>query len=265
MKTKIYSIDGKTGKEIEIPKYFSQKIREDIVARVLETKKRKQPYAPGILAGQQSSISGKIVHKRHCWKSQYGRGMSRIPRKTMSRRGTQFNWVGANVPNTRGGRRAHPPKIEAMTKILKINKKELKLALISALSATANEKYLENKYSSIEKINKSLPLIVESKAVTLKAKEFLKMLENMLGELTEIAIKTKKIRAGKGKRRGRKYKKSAGMLFVVGKEENLKTGLFEVKKAGNISATDLAKGGLGRLTIYTEKAISELNAKLGEK
>ena len=117
-KANILNIDGKKVKEIELPKCFSQPIREDIVAKVVEIKKQKQPYGPSPVGGKQSSASGKIVHRRHVWKSGYGRGQSRIPRKTMSRRGTQFNWVGAEVPNTRGGRRAHPPKAASM-----INKK----------------------------------------------------------------------------------------------------------------------------------------------
>ena len=65
--------------------------------------------------------------------------------------------------------------------------------------------------------------------------------------------------------RGRKYQTNAGMVLVVGKDEKLKTGLFDVKKANELSVNDLAKGGLGRVTVYTEKSIKELEDKLGEK
>jgi len=263
MKTKIYLIDGKHGKEIDTPAYFSQVVREDIVSRVLESKKIKQPYAPALMAGQQSSVSGKIIHKRHCWKSQYGRGMSRIPRKTMSGSGSQFNWVGANVPNTRGGRRAHPPKIEAMLNMNKINKKEYRLALMSALSATASEKYILDKYSSLDKLTKHAPFIVESKISSLKAKELISSLKNILGEeLFNVAVSKKKVRAGRGKRRGRKYKKSAGMLLVLAKDEKVKTNAFDVANVKSLGINDLAEGGLGRVTMYTEKAIDELNGRL---
>lgn len=259
MKTKIYSIDGKQGKEIELPKCFSAKIREDIVAKVLESKKKKQPYAPSPVAGNQYSASGKLIHRRHVWKSQYGRGMSRIPRKRMSRRGTQFNWVGATVPNTRGGRRAHPPKILSMLNFLKINKKESKIALFSALSATANKNLVEKKYARIEKLEKVVPFVVESKFSSLKIKELTNSLKNILGKnLFDIAKQTKSIRAGKGKLRGRKYKKNAGLLIVVGENEKIKTSVFDVINVKNLGVTDLAKGGVGRLAIYTEDAIKYL-------
>ena len=68
----------------------------------------------------------------------YGHGISRTPRKILSRRGTQFNWQGALVPNTVGGRRAHPPKAEKNWQE-KINKKERRKAIRSAMAATVNK------------------------------------------------------------------------------------------------------------------------------
>ena len=265
MKAKILDINGKEKASIELPKVFSQKIREDIVAKVLEAKKTKQPYSPAPLAGKQASAKGKLRHLRHVWKSQYGRGMSRVPRKIMSRRGSQFNWEAAEAPHAKGGMRAHPPKVISMINTKKINKKEMKIALASALSATADKKSVEDKYERIEKIDKSLPLIVESKIASLKTKELLSSLKKILGEsLFELAIKKKTVRAGRGKMRGRKYKSNAGMLLVLGKNEKLKTNAFDVKNAENIGVNDLARGGLGRLTLYTENAVKELN-KSGEK
>lgn len=264
MKGNILDIDGKKLKTIDLPSCFSQKIREDIVSKVLEIKKSKQPYSPSPVAGNQYSASGKIHHRRHVWKTHYGRGISRIPRKIMSRRGTQFNWIGAVVPSTVGGRRAHPPKILSMLNKLKINKKELKIALNSAISATANEKEIVKKYITLnnEKI-KDLPFIVESKITSLKTKDLINSLEKILGKnLFEIARKKKTIRSGKGKLRGRKYKRNAGLLIVLGKDEKLKTKNFDIKNVKNISINDLAKGGLGRLVLYTEQAIKNLGERV---
>ena len=264
MKANILNINGKKLKEIELPKCFSKKIREDIVSKVLEAKKSKQPYAPSLVAGKQHSASGKIKHRRHVWKSHYGKGISRVPRKIMTRKGSQFNWVGAEVSAMRGGRRAHPPKVLSMINTQKINKKELKIALDSAISATANEKMVIKKYARLEnkKIN-NLPLIVESKLVSLKIKDLISSLKKVLGEeLFELALKKKTVRSGKGKLRGRKYKSNAGLLLVTGKKEKLKVNAFEISDIGNLSIIDLAKGGLGRLTLYTEQAIKELEEKL---
>ncbi len=266
MKTAILDKDGKTKGEINLPKCFSMPIREDIVAKVLNSKKKIQPYAPMLIAGQQYSASGKIVHKRKVWKSQYGRGMSRIPRKILMRRGSQFNWEGATSPNTKGGRRAHPPKVESMIQKNKINKNELKIAFFSAISATANSEELSKKYKRLNyKKIESLPFVIESVIITFKVKDFLVSLKKILGkDLYEIAIKNKKIRGGKGKLRGRKYKSNAGLLLVIGKNEEIKTKILDVKNTDNLSVVDLAKGGLGRLTVYTNEAIKDLKNKIKE-
>ena len=261
MKTDILTIDGKKKGSIEIGIKVS-KVREDLIQKIVETKKQRQPYAPSPVAGKQHSASGSLIHRRHVWKSQYGRGMSRIPRKTMSRKGSQFTWVGAISPNTRGGRRAHPPKAMSMINTNKINKKELILAFKSALVATMTSSYIIKKYSSLtnEKIN--APFIVESKLTTLKSKQLMISIKSILGTLFEIATKKKSVRAGKGKMRGRKYKKTAGLLIVIGDKEKLKSKSFDIMNVNKLGVVDLAKGGAGRLTIYTEQAIKELGERL---
>ena len=263
MKASILDTTGKEKIKIDLPKCFSQDIREDLISKVIEAKKRMQPYSPSPVAGKQHAAKGKMVHRRHVWRSGYGRGMSRVPRKIFSTKGSQFNWEAAEVPHARGGMRAHPPKVLSMINFSKINKKELKIALMSAISATANSKELIKRYATlkVEKID-SLPLIVESKFVGLKTKELLSGLKKVLGkDLFGIAIKKKSVRSGKGKMRGRKYKSNAGLLFVIGKDEKVKTGAFEIIEAQNLGVSDLAIGGPGRLTVYTENAIKFLRKR----
>jgi len=263
MKTHILDINGKKIKEIELPKCFSQKVREDLIFKVLETQKTKQPYAPSLVAGKQASASGKLRHRRHVWKSSYGRGMSRIPRKILLKRGSQFNWTGATVPSTVGGRRAHPPKVLGMINIKKINKKEKRIAFCSALSATADSKLVCKRYERLkDKKVEGVPFVVEGKFVKLKTKELISSLKKILGELFEVALQKKNIRAGKGKARGRKYKKNAGVLIVIGKNEKLKVKGIDVIQTNSLGVSDLAKGEPGRLVIYTENSIKELGEKL---
>jgi len=266
MKANLLSIEGKKLKQIEVPSFFGRKIRNDLIQKIVEAKKIKQPYGPSPVAGNQYSASGILKHHRKVWKSQYGKGISRVPRKIMTRKGSQFNWIGATVPNTRGGRRAHPPKVISMMGLKKINKKELTLAIISSISATASLKLVQKRYSSLtdkkEKDFPEFPLIVESKISTLKTKELRKSLKDILGEsLFEIAIKKKEIRKGKGKIRGRKYKENLGLLLVVGNDEKIKTSGIDVTCVKNLGINDLANGSLGRLTVYTEKAIKDLGEK----
>ncbi|HKL23336.1 MAG TPA: 50S ribosomal protein L4 [Candidatus Nanoarchaeia archaeon] len=264
MKTKLYAIDGKKGKEITLPSFFSETVRKNLIQKIIEAKKTQQPYSPNPVAGQQYSASGKLKHHRKVWKSQYGRGISRIPRKIMTRKGSQFHWVGATSPNTRGGRRAHPPKIISLFGLPRINKKEMKLAMKSALSATVSPEWVSKRYASLEGIKiDNLPLIVESKIVELKTKDLLSTLKKILGEnLFDLAIRQKTIRSGRGKLRGRKYKSNLGVLLVVGNDEKLKTTAFDVKTVKALGINDLANGAPGRLTIYTEKAIKDLEEKI---
>jgi len=258
MKANILNIEGKRLREINLPKCFSADIREDIVNKVLEAKKRQQPYAPSLVAGKQHSASGIIQHRRHVWKTHYGHGISRIPRKIMSAKGNRFNWVGAEIASTVGGRRAHPPKVLSMINVKRVNKKEMKIALYSALSATADKNQISKRYQTLEKVDKDVPLIILG-LDKIKIKELLIKIKKLLGNnLYNIAIKKKSVRSGKGKLRGRKYKSNAGLLIVIGKDEKLKTNAFEVVNVKHLGVTDLARGGLGRLTLYTEQAIKDL-------
>ncbi|MCH7568241.1 MAG: 50S ribosomal protein L4 [Nanoarchaeota archaeon] len=257
VKTILYDIKGKKKGNVELPNIFASKIREDIVAKYLEVSKFIQPYATDPEAGKKHSASGTISHKRHDWKGHYGRGISRIPRKTMWRRGTQFMWIGAEVSSTRGGRRSHPPK--GIGKEKKINKKEIKLAMNSAFAATADDKYILKRYDSINKLNIKVPIVIESGLDEAKTKDILSMLKNILGEFNSIIFKNKKIRAGRGKSRGRKYKSNAGLLLVKGKDEKIKMSRVDIKSINEISILDLYP--LGRLTVYTEKALEELGDK----
>jgi len=263
IKAILFDLNGKEKGKIDLPSVFSTKVREDIVAKALETKKSRQPYGPSLMAGKQVSAKGKMRHRRHVWQTHYGKGMSRIPRKVMSRRGTQFNWVGAEVPFARGGMRAHPPKPVSMINTLKINKKEMKLALASAISASASSEFIKKRYERLshEKDIK-VPFVVEGKVASLKIKDLLNFLKTVLSKnMYEIAVRDKTQRAGRGKRRGRKYKSNAGLLFVLGEKEKLKTGAFEIVPVNKLSVNDLARGGLGRLTLYTEEAIKFIGNK----
>ena len=103
---------------------------------------------------------------------------------------------------------------------------------------------------------------MESKITSLNTKELISSLKRVLGDLFAVAIQKKSVRSGKGKMRGRKYKKNAGVLIVVGKDEEMKIKGVDVKKTNSLGVFDLAKNGPGRLVIYTEQAIKELGEKL---
>src|SRR3989338_10203590 len=153
MKVILYSANGDKKEEISLPEIFNAKIREDLALKYFEAEKfsLRQSYSSFSEAGKRHSASGTISHRRHEWKGHYGKGISRVPRKTMHRRGINFYWVGAEVSNARGGRSAHPPK--GIYRERKINKKEKAGAISSGFAATINKDYLARRYSSIKDIN----------------------------------------------------------------------------------------------------------------
>jgi large subunit ribosomal protein L4e len=204
--------------------------------------------------------------RRHEYKSSYGSGRSRTPRKVMSRKGSHFNHMGAQVPQTVGGRVAHPPRIEKIW-FEKINDKERRKALRSAIGATAIKEIVLSRGHKAENI-KELPIIIENKVEELKkTKEVLELLVKIgLGHELE-RIRERKIRAGKGKMRGRKYKTKTGPLFIVSKKCKL---LESAKNIVGVDAVDVRKLNAellapgtqpGRLTIWSEAALKELEEK----
>lgn len=266
IKASVISITGDKKTEIELPEFFGEEIREDLIVKAVkaERARARQPYGASPLAGKRASASGKIRRKRRAYKTSYGIGISRVPRKILSRRGRRFFWQGAFAPGTVGGRRAHPPKAEKVWEI-KVNKKEKIKALKSALAATCSPEILKQKYK-VNGIFLQLPIVVERKIEELnKVKELKKALLSILK--TDKFFPKKKIRAGKGKRRGRKYKKSAGLLLVVSSSSKLKNiKAFDIKEAKKLLVKDLAPSGEpGRLTIYSHAAILELEERFKEK
>lgn len=256
MKAKLFDISGKAKSDIELPAVFDTTIRSDIAQKYFEVDKLQSRVLHSAFeeAGKRHSASGTISHKRHEWKGHYGKGIARVPRKTMWRRGTQFYWIGAEVASTRGGRTAHGPS--GIRTPLKMNKKELILAFNSAIAATASKDLILKRYSTIKNLV-SAPLVIES--LPKKSKELIAALKLIFGESFNVVLKKRSVRAGVGKNRGRKYKSTAGLLIVTGKEESKSFAGLEVKSHEELGISDLFP--LGRLTLYTKKAIHEMESK----
>jgi len=276
MKASILNTEGKETKQIDLPSCFNDEVRYDIIKRAYEVENRamRQAFGNYLWAGMQQVAQGSISHRRRKYKTAYGYTLARVPRKVMSRHGGRFNWVGAGVSGTVGGREAHPP-ITDKRWARKINKKERAKAVRAALAATANMNELLKKYSLLneekEKIkNIHLPIIVESGIENIKkTKELKEILEKILGSLAKVAFRQRKPRAGKGKTRGRYHKIPRGMLLISEKKIDAAKGLegqgFDNIIAGSLSIEQLAPSGIpGRLVVYTENAINAIknNEKL---
>ncbi len=263
MKAELYSTDGKSTKKIDLPSQFIEPVRPDIIKRAVLAvqSSRIAPYGAYSEAGKRHSSI--ISKRRRDYKTTYGKGISRTPRKVMTKRGSQFSWRGATVPFTVGGRRAHPPKPGKIHNI-KVNSKERKKAIRSALAATLDIDLVRKRG---HRINNLVPVIdskIENISKTSEVKKILLSL-NLKEELSR--TQQKKIRAGRGKSRGRKYKTKIGPLIVVSKACSLEKASYnipglEVCRITNLNAEKLAPGTVpGRFTIFTESSLKVMHDK----
>ncbi|AEH23847.1 50S ribosomal protein L4 [Pyrococcus yayanosii] len=255
MKVKVFDLNGEPVEEIELPKVFETPFRPDLIRRavIASWTHRIQPQGRDPMAGKRRVTEN--IGKGH--------GMARVERlKTPPR-------YAAFVPFARGGRRTHPPKVE---KIIweNINKKERRLAIMSAIAATANYDLVKARGHIIDNVPQ-IPLVVvdelEKVSKTRETREIFKK----LGIWDDIMRAKEKsgVRAGKGKMRGRRYKKAKGPLIVVAKNEGIVFGArnhpgVDVVVVDNLGIEHLAPGTHpGRLTIWTKSAIERLREIYG--
>src|SRR3989338_4405838 len=196
MKLPILDSNGVQKGEKELPSQFNEQIRHDLIRRAVLAlfSTARTPYGADLRAGKRSSPD--LSKRRRHYRGSYGFGISRVPRKILSRSGTRFNWVGAFMPGTVGGRRAHPPKAEKKY-AEKINVKEKRKEIRSALAATVNKKLVEQrghvvseKYPCI--LGNDFERLAKTKEVRIAFKKL-----NLAPELAR--VKVRRINVGKAK------------------------------------------------------------------
>ncbi|MBI5398630.1 50S ribosomal protein L4 [Candidatus Woesearchaeota archaeon] len=258
MKLKILTITNTEKGSKELPSIFNENVRPDVIKRAVEAQQshRRQPYGTDPMAGQKQK--GKLSRRRRDWKCSYGHGISRVPRKIMSHRGTQFNWVGAVAPGTVGGRKAHPPKASKQW-AKSINVRERRFAIRSAIAATLRKELVKARGHATPG---TYPFVVDNAVEALaKTKDVEKALL-VLGfadELARSSVATR--RAGIARWRGRAERGRIGPLFVVGGPCKL---LSSAKNIPGVDACEVSKLNVellapgshaGRLALFSEAAI----------
>ncbi len=248
MKANIYTVEGGIKGQIDLPKVFEYPYRPDIIRKAVRVFQlnRVQPHGVKFRAGMKVAES---------WGP--GRGSSKmVPRIGESSR-------GGNIPNTRGGRAGHPPTTQKVW-TRKLNKKVRRLAKYSALSATANKALvIQRGHKFNEEL--TLPVVVEDSF------EDISNVKSAIDVLTKLGVyddvlraSVKRVRAGRGKMRGRRYKKKKSVLIVVRNKENVSKGFgnlpgVDVLTPSELNAENLAPGThAGRLVIFTQGAIEDI-------
>ena len=266
MKVTVLSLDGKKLKEIALPTVFETAVDEGLIKRAVLSMQsaRIQPKGPNKKAGRNYTAEYIGARGKPNVHRTINIGRARLPR--LKNRRYIISGDVANVSQAVHGPKAHPLKTEKGVKE-KINKKEKRKAIAAAIAATANSELVKGRGHRFDD-SLQLPLVVEKKVEELdrtkKVKEALTKL-NVWQDI-ERAKKGRKRRAGKGKKRGRKYKKVKSLLIVVEKGDKLYKAArniegINISKVKELNAELLAPGTrAGRLTIWSEAAIKALEA-----
>jgi large subunit ribosomal protein L4e len=252
---KVFDLKGEEVATLNLPHIFHTPSRPDVIKRAVVAiqSHRFQPQGRDPMAGKRTT-----AESRHA-----GQGIARVPR--MKERGSR----AAFAPGTVGGRSAHPPTVEKKIR-KKIPKKEMRLALRSAIAATASKEAVASRGHMIEDVP-DFPLVVVDEIQGVKrTKDIEEALVN-LGVWPDIfrVKESRKVRAGKGKMRGRKMKQAVGPLLVITKNEGVAEAArnlpgVQVASVENLNAELLAPGTHpGRLTVWTSSALEKVETVFG--
>ncbi|KAH9809324.1 60S ribosomal protein L4 [Teratosphaeria destructans] len=251
----VHGADGAaTSESLALPNVFKAPIL---------AKNKRQPYAVSEKAGHQTSAES--------WGT--GRAVARIPR--VSGGGTHRAGQAAFGNQCRSGRMFAPTKVWRKWH-QKINLGQKRFAAVSAIAASSSAALLLARGHHISNIPE-VPLVVSSTVFSdnaiNKTSKAVKLLEAVgAGPELEKVKNSRKLRAGKGKLRGRRHQQRRGPLIVYEPE---KDGKDLVKAFRNIPGVEtcpvyslnllqLAPGGhLGRFVIWTSSAFGALDSIYG--
>jgi len=254
-KTNVYTTTGTKDGEVELPVVFSTPFRRELIHKAFTnlTSHRFQPQGRHPTAGQDVVADSNDPPT--------GQGVSRVARAQGGGGGRQGQ--GAEVASTRGGRQAHPPIVEKVI-YKKLNKKEKKLALCSAIAATASKDKVESRGHKVEGIE-SFPIIVSDDIESVsKTSEISKILDSLKLTQDVQRLQTRKARSGQSRLRGRSKKVGKSVLFVTKDVSNISKAIgtlpgVEATSVKDLSVLDLAPGSDPiRLTVYSKSAIEEI-------
>ncbi|MCJ7767636.1 50S ribosomal protein L4 [Candidatus Bathyarchaeota archaeon] len=247
---KVFNLEGKAVGKIDLPTVFATPLRPDVIKRAVLAMQsnRLQPQGRDRMAGKRTTAESRGT----------GQGIARLPRRKTGGGRAAF------APGTVGGRQGHPPMSEKRI-VRKISKKEKRLALFSAIAATASKETVARRGHSIEDVLQ-IPLVVTSELETLQKTKEVEETLIRLGVLSELfrVKESRTVRAGRGKSRGRKMKQGVGPLIIVAENGGIKEAGRNIPGVDVVSVVDLNVEILapgthpGRLTIWTSNAIEKL-------
>lgn len=248
MKVSVLNLENEQVGEIERPTVFNTPVRHDVIKRAVIALQSKKFQAQGRdpMAGKRTTAESRGT----------GHGMARVPRLKGSSRAA----FGVSIV---GGHQAFPPRSEKVI-VKRINKKENQFAIRSGIAATAVKELVHKRGHKFEV--EKLPLVVSDEVESLtKTKDVQNLFINLKVWSDVESADQKRIRAGKGKMRGRKYKKGKGPLIVISEDKGIGKASrnipgVDIVKVSYLNAELLAPGAHpGRLVIWSKSAFESLD------
>ena len=256
MKVPILSVTGSQEGDIELPLVFSTPLRNDLIHKAyvhLESHGFQRQ-------GRYPNAGMDVVAESN--NPPTGHHAARVARMRGGGGGRQGQ--GGGVAMVRKGRQAHPPVVEKVIYKM-LNKKESKLALCSAIAATASESLVKLHGHRVDKI-KSFPVVVSDQIESVSKSKDLSKIFNSLHlsqDVNRLEDRLKR-RSGKPQLRGRSTKVGKSILLVVKDAKNLSRACgsllgVDVVETKNLSVLDLAPGSKPiRLTVFSKSSIEEI-------
>ena len=248
---------GTAGASVALPAVFTAPIRMDVVGFVHTNmaKNSRQAYAVSREAGHQTSAES--------WGT--GRAVSRIPRVPGG--GTHRAGQGAFGNMCRGGHMFNPTRVWRRWQ-RRVNVGQRRFATVSALAASAVPALVMARGHAVEDVVE-LPLVLDNLEAS-KTKHAVDILTRF-GAYADVekAKASRKIRAGKGKMRNRRYVQRRGPLVVYGADDNVEQAFrnlpgVELCSVERLNLLQLAPGGhVGRFIVWTKSAFDRLDSLYG--
>merc|ERR1712176_485985 len=255
----VFSLSGDKSGETTLPAVMTAPLRPDIVDFVHSNmnKNKRQAYAVSIRAGKQVSASS--------WGT--GRAVARIPR--VGGGGTSRSGQGAFGNMCRGGRMFAPTKTWRKWH-RKINVTQKRYAVASALAASAVPALVMARGHKVDEVPE-IPLVIDTSLESTKKTSAAKDILASVGALDDVekAADSKKIRAGKGKARNRRYTLRRGPLVIYKSNDGVEQAFrnlpgVELCCVDRLNLLQLAPGGhMGRFCIWSQDALESLNEIYG--
>jgi len=257
----VYNFEDPSQKSgtVPMPQVLTSPLRPDLVREVHKnmSKNTRQAYAVKQKAGYDTAAES--------WGT--GRAVARIPRAPGG--GTHRAGQACFGNQARGGGMYNPTTIWRRWH-RRVNVTQKRHAIAVALAASSLPPLVMARGHRIGEVSE-LPLVVSDGLQEVsKTKEAVEALKKLgCGEDLQRVLDSKKIRAGQGKARNRRYRMRCGPLVIYAEDNGITRSMrnipgVETTCVDNLNLLRLAPGGhFGRFIIFTESAFKKLQEIYG--